>query len=125
MTAASVYQAVLNVPVRVTPDHLYVRAAAEHGELVFSEIGCASCHVPSLPLDNEGWIYSEPNPYNPPGTLQVGQVEALYVDLSDPSLPGERLQPVNGIVWVPAFTDLKLHDITDGPDDPNAEPLDM
>jgi CxxC motif-containing protein (DUF1111 family) len=28
-------------------------------------------------------------------------------------------------VWVPAFTDLKLHDITTGPSDPNAEPLDQ
>jgi CxxC motif-containing protein (DUF1111 family) len=28
-------------------------------------------------------------------------------------------------VWVPAFTDLKLHDITSGPNDPNAEPLDQ
>jgi CxxC motif-containing protein (DUF1111 family) len=26
---------------------------------------------------------------------------------------------------VPAFTDMKLHDICDGPDDPNIEPLDM
>jgi CxxC motif-containing protein (DUF1111 family) len=26
---------------------------------------------------------------------------------------------------VPAFTDLKLHDITDGPDDPNRERVDM
>lgn len=26
---------------------------------------------------------------------------------------------------VPAFTDLKLHDICSGPEDPNAEPLDM
>jgi CxxC motif-containing protein (DUF1111 family) len=26
---------------------------------------------------------------------------------------------------VPAFTDLKLHDICSGPDDPNGEPLDM
>jgi CxxC motif-containing protein (DUF1111 family) len=29
------------------------------------------------------------------------------------------------VVWVPAFTDLKLHDICDGPTDPNIEPLDM
>jgi CxxC motif-containing protein (DUF1111 family) len=28
-------------------------------------------------------------------------------------------------VRVPAFTDLKLHDITSGPNDPNREPLDM
>ena len=37
-----------------------------------------------------------------------------------------RLKPdKDGIVWVPAFTDLKLHDICSGPDDPNGEPLDM
>jgi len=31
----------------------------------------------------------------------------------------------SGIVHVPAFTDLKLHDICDGPNDPNGELLDM
>jgi hypothetical protein len=41
-----------------------------------------------------------------------------------PFLP--RLKPdAKGVVWVPAFTDLKLHDITSGRDDPNAEPLDQ
>ena len=29
------------------------------------------------------------------------------------------------MVWVPAFTDFKLHDITAGPQDPNREPCDM
>ena len=29
------------------------------------------------------------------------------------------------MVSVPAFTDLKLHDMCNGPDDPNREPLDM
>jgi len=29
------------------------------------------------------------------------------------------------VVYVPAYTDLKLHDITSGPGDPNREPLDM
>jgi CxxC motif-containing protein (DUF1111 family) len=41
-------------------------------------------------------------------------------------LPQPRLRPDrNGTIWVPAFTDLKLHDICSGPDDPNREPLDM
>ena len=31
----------------------------------------------------------------------------------------------DGVVQVPAFTDFKLHDICAGPEDPNAEPLDM
>jgi CxxC motif-containing protein (DUF1111 family) len=32
---------------------------------------------------------------------------------------------VNGVVYVPAFTDLKLHDITSGANDPNRDPIDM
>ena len=36
-----------------------------------------------------------------------------------------RLKPRDGVVYVPAFTDLKLHDITAGPGDPNREALDM
>ena len=32
---------------------------------------------------------------------------------------------MNGVVWVPAFTDFKLHDVTDGLNDPNGEPLDQ
>jgi hypothetical protein len=35
------------------------------------------------------------------------------------------LRPVNGVVFVPAYTDFKLHDITAGPADPNREPLNM
>jgi CxxC motif-containing protein (DUF1111 family) len=31
----------------------------------------------------------------------------------------------NGVVHVPAYTDLKLHDITCGPDDPNRDALDL
>jgi len=47
------------------------------------------------------------------------------VDLTDSRLPGPRLRAVNGVVMVPAYTDLKLHDITSGPSDPNREALDM
>jgi hypothetical protein len=36
-----------------------------------------------------------------------------------------RLRLKDGITLMPAFTDLKLHDITSKPDDPNREPLDM
>src|SRR4029078_6630340 len=40
--------------------------------------------------------------------------------------PQPRLRPSGGVVMVPAFTDLKLHDITTGvAGDPNIEPLDM
>jgi hypothetical protein len=126
ITAVAVYQATLPVPGRVIPDDPDVKEAVHRGEQVFSNIGCAGCHIPRLPLVDKGWIYSEPNPFNPSGNLRVGDAPTLSVDLTSDDLPGPRLKPdVHGIVWVPAFTDLKLHDITMGPTDPNAEPLDQ
>jgi hypothetical protein len=81
--------------------------------------------VPKLPLDNEGWVFTEPNAFNPAGNRRVSDGPVLGVDLTSPQLPSPRLKPRNGVVWVPAFTDLRLHDICDGPDDPNIEPIDM
>jgi hypothetical protein len=126
ITAVSIYQATLPVPGRVIPDDPNVAEAVHRGEQLFSQIGCASCHIPKLPLVDKGWIYSEPNPFNPSGNLRVGDAPTLSVDLTSDDLPGPRLRPdIHGIVWVPAFTDLRLHDITTGPSDPNAEPLDQ
>ena len=123
ITAVSVFQAALQVPGRVIPRDREIEAAVLNGEKVFRQIGCESCHIPHLPLDKKGWIYSEPNPYNPPGNLRLGETKTLFVDLSSDELPAPRLKPdVTGIVWVEAYTDFKLHDIA-GPED--AEPLDM
>lgn len=126
VTAASIFQAALPVPGRVIPRNRAVESAVLLGEELFDSIGCAGCHIPALPLDNEGWIYSEPNPFNPAGNMQVGEGPTVTVDLTSKMLPGPRLNvEKDGVVYVPAFTDLKLHDITAGPDDPNREPLDM
>ena len=125
ITAATIYQATLPVPGRIVSRNPEIRKAEDHGEELFSKIGCASCHIPALPLTKNGWIYTEPNPYNPPGNLQPGAAGyPLKVDLTSRILPSPRLPVKNGVVWVPAFTDLKLHDITSGPDDPNSEMLD-
>jgi hypothetical protein len=122
ITAVSVFQATLSVPGQMVPNDLAVEEAIFLGEMLFEQIGCASCHVARLPLDDEGWIFTEPNPYNPPDNLRGGEARPLAVDLSSDELPGPRLKPVNGVVWVRAFTDLKLHDITTGaPDDPAHE----
>jgi hypothetical protein len=126
VTAITLYQATLPIPGQVISRDPAVRRAIQLGTQWFQQIGCSSCHVPALPLVNRGWIYTEPNPYNPTGDLQVGDIPAISVDLTSDQLPGPRLKAdATGVVWVPAFTDLKLHDITGGPDDPNAEPLDQ
>ena len=126
VTAVSVFQATIALPGRVIPNDPEVEEAILIGETKFQEVGCTECHVPSLPLDNEGWMFTEPNPYNPEGNLQPGDAPTLTVDLTSDQLPRPRLKPnPSGVVAVPAFTDLRLHDITTGPDDPNREPLDM
>jgi CxxC motif-containing protein (DUF1111 family) len=111
----------------VIPSDPVKQAAVVTGESLFSSIGCATCHVPKLVLKNH--VYTEPNPYNPSGNLQQNQgVPNLAVDLTDTvNLPGPRLGTgAGGFVNVPAYTDLKVHDITTGlPGDPDHEALDM
>ena len=125
VTAASIYQAALPPPGRVIPRYRPLEEAIWNGEKKFAQIGCANCHTPALPLDSWGWLYSEPNPYNPAGNLRPGDAPSVQVNLNSDYLPGPRLRAQDGITWVPAYTDLKLHDITSGPDDPNREALDM
>ena len=126
VTAVTLFQAALPVPEQVIPTNPVLAQAVEIGEKVFRAIGCARCHIPSLPLTNGGWIFTEPNPYNPPGNLQVGEAPTVSMDLTSPELPGPRLREQGGVVWVPAFTDLKLHDICGpNPQSPNRELLDM
>jgi Di-haem oxidoreductase, putative peroxidase len=147
LTAVSLFQATLAVPGRVIPNDRALERANLIGEAVFDKIGCASCHA-TLPLTSNnnpglpgqpGWIYFEPNPYNPatgPNSpnLQLGPANypvstpALTVDLTSKALPLPRLRAHRGAVLVEAYTDLKLHDIsaTSNPaTDPECEPLDQ
>jgi Di-haem oxidoreductase, putative peroxidase len=147
LTAVSMFQATLAVPGRVIPNDPAVERANLIGERVFNKIGCAACHA-TLPLTannnpglpgQPGWIYFEPNPYNPatgPNSpnLQLGPTNypvsapALAVDLTSNQLPLPRLPVNHGVVMVPAYTDLKLHDISatsDPATDPECEPLDQ
>ena len=126
VTAVSVFQAALPAPGRVIPRDPTIREAIRLGEHRFSLIGCATCHIPSLPLSPKGRIYTEPSPFNPAGNLRPGEAPTFSIDLTDERLPQPRLHPDEiGVVHVPAFTDFKVHDICSGPDDPNREPLDM
>src|ERR1700756_5872512 len=147
LTAVSMYQATLAVPGRVIANDPTVEHANLMGEAVFNQIGCATCHAtlsltsnnnPGLP-GQPGWIYFEPNPYNPatgPNSpnLQLGPANypvsapALTVDLTSDALPLPRLRAHHGSVTVPAYTDLKLHDISASSDpktDPECEALDQ
>src|SRR5262245_30072793 len=73
VTAVAVYQAALQVPGRVIPRDTEIERAVLLGEKLFENIGCSTCHVSRLQLDRQGWIYSEPNPFNPPTNLRSGE----------------------------------------------------
>jgi hypothetical protein len=114
ITAASIFQAALSVPGRVFPASAQRRRAMDEGELTFSRIGCATCHIPSLPLNST--IFTEPGPFNPPGNMSDKDIPKPFsFDLTregqSPRL--ERERNANGQVLVRAFTDLKRHVIGD------------
>ena len=128
VTAASVYQAVMAVPGQVIPNNAKVERAILNGQRLFSAFRCAACHVPALPLSRQGWTFTEPGPFNPPGNLHPGDARTLRVTLNDPALPLPRLAPgrvADELLWVPAYTDLKLHDVSDPADQMPMEVLDM
>ncbi len=89
------------------------RRAMDDGEVTFSRIGCAACHIPALPLNST--IFTEPGPFNPPGNMSDKDLKPFSFDLTRegqrPRLARDR--NANGQVLVRAFTDLKRHVIGD------------
>ncbi len=114
ITAATIFQAALSVPGRVFPASAERRRAMEEGELTFGRIGCATCHIPALPLNST--MFTEPGPFNPPGNLSPDDVPRTFsFDLTRegqrPRLQRDR--NAGGQILVRAFTDLKRHVIGD------------
>jgi hypothetical protein len=117
ISAVTLFQALLPVPGVVLPADPARRAAVDRGEIRFAEIGCAECHKPSLELFSA--LFREPGSLNPPGNLQPGDVaQPFIVDLTVHG-EGPRLErgPL-GTIPVPAYTDLKRHDMGPGLGEP-------
>lgn len=116
VTALTVWMAALPVPGRVIPRSKGRAAAMVKGEQLFGQIGCATCHTPSMTLDNP--VFSEPNPFNGAGMLKVSDLTAIGAqpytfDLTRQG-PGPRPERTrDGRATIRAFTDLKRHNITD------------
>jgi hypothetical protein len=97
LTALVLFQASLPAPPPADASHPQLR--------VFEDLGCAGCHVPSLPLRSQR--FSEPNPYNRPGTL-TPQYTTNVVALELPRPPG-----VTSVDEVRLFSDLRRHVMCD------------
>src|SRR5215471_8951381 len=90
ITAATIFQVAMNVPGRVISDEPTRRAAAVRGETRFADIGCTDCHKPTLSLNNR--MFSEPNPFNPPGNLRVQDVQRPFAFDLTRDIPRPRLE---------------------------------
>ncbi|CAM2008848.1 di-heme oxidoredictase family protein [Acanthopleuribacter pedis] len=112
ITAISVWQAALGTPGQIIPNDAPRARAILRGERLFKDIGCESCHVSSLTLNDP--VFSEPNPYNPEGNLVPAETTAVYT--WDMTVLGQGPLPRKnhlGQVEVRAFTDLKRHNLCD------------
>ncbi len=108
ITSVTLFQAQLGTPGRVIPQDLARRRAAEEGEILFAAIGCTTCHVPEMRLRSP--FFSEPNPYNPPGNLQLGSQPVRFDMTREGEKPRLERAPLGGAI-VRAYTDLKRHDL--------------
>ena len=115
ITAAVLWQAQLAVPGRLLPSDPEARERVTQGELLFSDIGCASCHVPELELTST--LFVEPNPFNPPGTcIDPAFCPPYAFDLTREGEAPRLKASAGGGARVAAYTDLKRHNLCDEPD---------
>jgi cytochrome c peroxidase len=103
VTALVVFQAQLPAPRQAFDADARTRDAETLGGEVFAQIGCTSCHVPSLPLSD--LVFREPGPFNRPGAVIPRDVSGTVgVDLAAANGGGHAVK---------AYTDLKRHNLCD------------
>lgn len=112
ISALVAWQATLAAPTRKGNLTDVWHKAAEKGEALFADIGCTSCHVPSLPLDS--LVFHDPGPFDTAGTLRQSDMEKpLALDLTTLDWVKELPRDDQGRVLVPLYGDLKRHRIAD------------
>lgn len=113
ITAISIWQAQLSTPTQVLPKNEAELEQIVEGEVIFGELGCASCHVPEMLLSNHNFV--EPNPYNPPGTCKdAAQGCPNYAfDMTKQGDHPRLKKGPGGTAIVRAYTDLKRHNLCD------------
>ncbi len=110
ITAVTIFQAALSTPGRVLPSDPLLRKAIERGEKRFGQLGCASCHIPALILNNP--VFCEPNGLNPNGTFSDTSKSVCF-DLTQTGEQPRLERLADGRAVVRAYTDLKRHKICD------------
>lgn len=88
------------------------RVAATEGAKQFVTLGCASCHIETLPL--KSLTFTDPAPYDTAGTLRASETARLIrIDLSKLPFAAHLQKNDKGEWLIPLFSDLKRHLMVD------------
>ena len=88
------------------------RGAAKAGAETFNAIGCASCHMETLPL--KSLVFTDPAPYDMAGTLRKGETHGVIrIDLGQLAFAKTLKRNGEGEYLIPVFSDLKRHLMVD------------
>lgn len=110
VSALVAWQAGLLPPAVAVPDNTEWQDAAKRGNEVFSALGCAECHRPTLPLSN--LKFADPGPLPAAGTLTEQDVpEPAIYNLALLEWTSTLPRDDQGRALVPLFGDLKRHRI--------------
>jgi hypothetical protein len=101
LTSMAIYATVRQAPIRIDPTDDDALARVQDGEQLFTQVSCASCHTPSMTLNNP--IHNEAPDLTGGAPFQID----LTADVEDPKLCAND----DGTVTVELFSDLKRHDL--------------
>ena len=104
MTALSMYAAMQEVPVELPPEDSQLLVLYAQGRVDFETLGCASCHVPALGVD-DGRFTLEGRLGSPSLTIDLTATGAM---------PRLSPDPESGGLVLRIYSDLKRHRMGDG-----------
>ena len=108
ITAVTIFQATLDFPDNIFSENEEIKSAQLKGKELFNNIGCASCHMPTLPL--KSLMFVEPGPLNTEiSTTIVESKKTLVVNLED--YVSKLDKDKDGNYLIPIWSDLKRHDM--------------
>jgi len=101
LSAEAVYMGLRETPVRVPAVNAAAQTRANSGEALFKSVGCVTCHVQNMKLNNP--IHVEPADT----TGGAGVRLDLAVDNKDP----HPAKAADGSITIEVFSDFKRHDV--------------
>ena len=108
ITAITIFQATLDFSDNVFSSNKEKKDAQLKGKEIFNNIGCASCHMPTMPL--ESLMFVEPGPFNTENSTTLAESENTFVvNLED--YVSKLDKDENGNYLIPLWSDLKRHDM--------------